>query len=119
MTAEQLGDFGFADKAAERRRGELLLGYLPVVVFEVVPQCAHLEAGIDVYLEPLVEVLDGIAIVLARGADVERRAVGYQIVALAKDVIFYRKAVFCIGFNVRRCNVLQLLYNNFVIVCYC
>ena len=97
MSAEQTGDFGLADKTAERRRGEFFLGDFPTVVAEVVPQRAHFEAGLDVYLEPLVEVLDGVAIVLARGADVERRAVGDEVFAFAKDVVLYRETVLFFG----------------------
>lgn len=65
MSTKQPGDFGFADKVAERWRSEFLLGHLPAVVFEVIPKCTHLKAGFNVYLEPLVEILDGIAIVFA------------------------------------------------------
>ena len=100
MSAEQTGDFGLADKAAERRRGEFLLGDFPAVVAEVVPQRAPFKAGLDVYLEPLVEVLDGISVVLAGGADVERWAIGNKVIALAEDVVLYRETVFFFGFIV-------------------
>ena len=60
-----------------------------------------------VYLEPLVEILNSIAIVLARRADVKRRAIGYKIITLAKDVILYRKAVLSFGFTIHKRTIFQ------------
>ena len=60
-----------------------------------------------VYLEPLVEILNSIAIVLTRRADVKRRAIGYKIITLAKDVILYRKAVLSFGFTIHKRTIFQ------------
>jgi hypothetical protein len=104
VPAKQFGHFGFANQAAECWRGEFFLRDFPAVVSQIVPKCAQLKTGFNVYLKTLEEILYRIAIILARCADIKRRTIGNQVVTLPEDIVLYRKTVlfffvFCLFHN--------------------